>query len=215
MSQTIAKQSNHEQRSDAWRAERLGKFTSSKASDLLGIKGLGETGKTYARKLAVDIVEGIDYDEKEASMTFSMRQGVENEPYAFEQFKQLKTLEFIETTNCGFFELTKDVGGSPDGLVGDNAVLEIKCPNYDTFFKLVIDQEVDKKYYVQMQHQMWITCRQHAHFFNYIIHNGEPKWHEIIVQRDDVMIDLLQVRTNDAIVIRDEYIEKLRKNRQY
>lgn len=213
MSQTTAKQSNHEQRSDAWRAERLGKFTSSKASDLLGIKGLGETGKTYARKLAVDIVEGIDYDAQFVS--YEMQHGIDTEPYAFEQFKQLKTLEFLEVSNSGFFELTKDIGGSPDGLVGNNAVLEIKCPNYDTFFKLVIDQKIDKKYYAQMQHQMWITEREKAYFFNYVIHNGEPKWHEIIVQRDEPTIDLLKIRTAEAIIIRDEYIEKLRKNRQY
>jgi len=213
MSQITAKQSNHEQRSDAWRAERLGKFTSSKASDLLGIKGLGETGKTYARKLAVDIVEGIDYDAQYVS--YDMQQGIDTEPYAFEQFKQLKSFEFIQTVNCGFFELTKDIGGSPDGLVGNNAVLEIKCPNYDTFFKLVIDQEVDKKYYAQMQHQMWITEREKAHFFNYVIHNGIPKWNEIIVPRDEVVIDLLKSRTEEAIDIRNEYIEKLKANRQY
>lgn len=213
MSKTIATQSNHEQRSDAWRAERLGKFTSSKASDLLGVKGLGETGKTYARKLAVDIVEGIDYDAQYVS--YDMQQGIDTEPYAFEQFKQLKNFEFIETINCGFFELTKDIGGSPDGLVGDNGILEIKCPSYDTFFKLVIDQEVDKKYYAQMQHQMWITDREKAHFFNYVIHNGTPKWHEIILDRNEGVIDLLIERTSEAIEIRNEYIEKLKANRQY
>lgn len=213
MSQIIAIQSNYEQRSPEWHAERVGKFTSSKASDLLGIKGLGETGKTYAFKLACDIVEGIDYDNQFES--FDMRAGIENEPYAFDQFKQNKTLEFLEVINCGFFTLNKDIGGSPDGLVGSNAVLEIKCPKSDTFFKLVADGEIDKKYFAQMQHQMWVTGTEKAYFFNYVIHIGQPKWHEIIVERDETTIDLLKSRTIEAISIRDEYVAKIRKNRQY
>jgi len=202
-----------QQRSPEWYAQRLGKFTSSKADDLLGIRGLGETGLSYCLKLATEIAEGIDEDNQ--FMSYDMQKGIENEPYAFEQFKQLKSLEFLEVSNCGFFQLNNNIGGSPDGLVSDNAVLEIKCPKDDTFFKLVYNGFIDKKYYNQMQHQLWVTAREKAYYFNYIIHRGEPKWHEIVIQRNDIVIDLLKKRTAEGIEIRDEMVHKIKQNRQY
>jgi len=212
---TASLHSNHPQRSPEWHTERIGKFTSSKASVLLGEKGLGEMGKTYALQLAVDIVEGIDYDARESSMTWDMKNGIETEPFAFDKFKHLKSLDFIDVVNCGFFTLNKDVGGSPDGLVGNDAVLEIKCPKSDTFFKLVKTLEIDKAHYNQVQHQMWVSGKERAYYFNYVLHIGVEKWHEIIIQRDEKVIDLLKKRTIEAIEIRNDYIEVLKKNRQY
>jgi len=201
------------QRSPEWYAQRLGKFTSSKADKLLGVKGLGQTGLTYCLQLAIEIAEGIDEDKQFVS--YDMQHGIETEPYGFDQFKRNKALEFIDVSNCGFYKLNEDIGGSPDGIVSDNSVLEIKCPKDETFFKLVAEGEIDKEYYNQMQHQMWVTGKEKAYFFNYIIHKGEPKWHEILVPRDEIVITKLISRTKEAIPIRDEYVEKILKNRQY
>lgn len=210
---SLITQSFNPQRSPEWYEERRGKFTSSQASKLLGIKGIGETGRTYAFELAVDIVEGID--EAKQSISYDMQHGIDTEPYGFEQFRQNKSLEFLEVHKCGFFTLNKDVGGSPDGIVSNNMLLEIKCPKDLKLFRLVCDGIIDKEYLDQMQHQMWTTATEHVYHFNYIIHKGEPKWHEILVHRDEKTIDLLKVRTKDGIEVRDEYVEKLIKNRQY
>lgn len=201
------------QRSPEWYAKRLGKFTSSRINDLMGVKGLGKTGETYAFELAVEIVEGKN--DEDAFMSYDMKMGVENEPYAFEQFKQNKSVDFLEVYPCDFYELNSNTGGSPDGIVSDGSVLEIKCPKPNKLFRLVVDGIIDQVYEDQMQHQMWVTGLDQAYFFNYCIYNGEPKWHEIIVHRDESRRMLMRERIEEAIVIRDNFVKQLQTKRQY
>lgn len=201
------------QRSPEWYTKRLGKFTSSRINDLMGVKGLGKIGETYAFELAVEIVEGKN--DEDAFMSYDMKMGVENEPYAFEQFKRNKSVDFITVEPCDFFELNSNTGGSPDGIVSDGAVLEIKCPKPNKLFRLVVDGIIDQVYIDQMQHQMWVTGLDRAYFFNYCIYNGEPKWHEIVVPRDQSRIVLIKERIEEAAGIRDKFVEQLKSNRQY
>jgi len=201
-----------EQRSEYWHNARIGKFTASEIHKLMGIKGLGETGKAYAFEKAIEELYG-QVDENFVS--YDMERGIELEPLAFNKFKELKSLEFLEVENCGFFNLTDISGASPDGLVSDNAVLEIKCPKSGTFFKLVSDGEVDKKYYYQMQHQMMCTGKTKAYFFNYFIFQGVEYWHEIIVERDEKVCDLIHDRILEANKIKNDYIEKINTNKQF
>jgi putative phage-type endonuclease len=205
-------QSNSEQRSENWKIERYGKFSASEIIKLLGVRGLGETGKTYAIEKAIEELYG---EMEENFVSFDMERGINLEPLAFAKFKELKELEFLEVTNCGFFKFNEHAGASPDGLVSDNAVLEIKCPKSTTFFELVATNEVDKKYYAQMQMQMLCTNRNKAYFFNYLIHEGTEYHHEIIVERDEVMIELIKSRLAEAIEIKKEYINKINTNKQW
>src|SRR5690606_29334324 len=144
--------SESNQRTAEWYKAREGKFTSSAINRLMGIKGLNEGGKTYALELAIEIVQGRNEDDGFES--YDMQRGIELEPYAFIKFSQLMALRYSPVTKCGFIEVNAYTGGSPDALVDDDGVLEIKCPKPETFFKLVLTNEVDKKYYDQMQHQM-------------------------------------------------------------
>jgi len=201
-----------EQRSEDWHNARIGKFTASEIHKLMGIKGLGETGKTYAFEKAIEELYG-QVDENYVS--YDMERGIELEPLAFNKFKELRSLEFLDVENCGFFNLTDISGASPDGLVSDNSVLEIKCPKAGTFFKLVSDGEIDKKYYYQMQHQMMCTGKTKAYFFNYFIFQGVEYWHEIIVERDEKICDLIYDRILEANKIKNDYIEKINTNKQF
>ena len=205
-------QSSNEQRSENWKIERYGKFSASEIIKLLGVRGLGKTGKTYAIEKAIEELYG---EMEENFVSFDMQRGIELEPLAFSKFKELKELEFLEVTNCGFFKFNEHAGASPDGLVSDDAVLEIKCPKSTTFFELVATNEVDKKYYAQMQMQMLCTNRNKAYFFNYLIHEGTEYHHEIIVERDEVMIELIKLRLAEAIEIKKEYINKINTNKQW
>jgi len=118
------------QRSDEWHEQRRGKFTASEIVKLLGVKGLGETGKNYAFDKAVEQLYG---EMEESFISYDMQRGIDLEPLAFAKFKEIKELEFIEVLNCGFFEYENEAGASPDGLVGNDAILEIKCPRSTTF----------------------------------------------------------------------------------
>ena len=198
------------QRIESWHQQRYGKFTASEIIKILGVRGLGETGKSYAIDKAIEQLYG-EFEER--FISYDMQNGIE--PLAFAKFKEMKSLEFLEVTNCGFFENCEHSGASPDGLVSDDAILEIKCPKSSTFFKLVATNEVDSKYYAQMQMQMLSTNRNKAYFFNYLIHDGTEYHHEIIVERDEVMIDKIKERLQEVIEIKQEYINKINNNRQW
>ena len=200
------------QRIDSWKQQRYGKFSASEIIKILGVRGLGETGKSYAIEKAIEQLFG-EFEER--FISYDMQNGIDTEPLAFAKFKEIKSLEFLEVTNCGFFENCEHSGASPDGLVSDNAILEIKCPKSSTFFKLVATNEVDAKYYAQMQMQMLSTNRNKAYFFNYLIHEGTEYHHEIIVERDDVMIEKIKERLQEVIEIKLEYINKIKTNQQW
>lgn len=201
-----------EQRSEEWRKQRHGKFSASEIYKLMGIKGLGETGKSYAIDKAIEQLYG-EVDENFVS--YDMERGIELEPLAFAKFKELMSLQFIEVKSCGFFDYCEDSGASPDGLVGEDAVLEIKCPKASTFFKLVATNKIDPKHFYQMQKQMISTKRNKAYFFNYIIIDGLEYHHTIQIERDDVVCDKIIKRTSQAIKIKKEYINKINNNKQF
>ena len=205
----------NKQRSKEWFDSRLGRFTASNISDLLGARGLGKTGGTLAFEKSCELVYGTD--EEESYTSKDMQRGIDLEPIAFRKFKELKTLEFLEVKEAYFMPYGENAGASPDGLVSNDAVLEIKCPRSTKFFKLVAlgEKEIDSNYYDQMQMQMLCSNSEKAYFFNYIIFNGKEMWHEIIINRDEKRIDLIKERIIEAVQIRNEFVEYLTKNQQF
>jgi len=204
-----------EQRSNEWYKERLGKFTASEIYKLMGQKGLGKTGESYCFEKACEIVYGID--EENNLETFDMKRGILLEPLAFRKFKELKYDEYIDVLECGFFKFCDNSGASPDGLVGSDGILEIKCPQSTKFFGIVKDgiDAIDDKYLYQMQMQMLATKRDEAYFFNYIIFNSKEMYHEVVVKRDEKIIDTMKERIEQAIKIRNEYINQLKEKQQF
>lgn len=200
------------QRVDSWYLERLGKFTASEIYKLMGQKELGETGKSYAIEKAIEQVFGVTDNDY---ISYDMQRGIDLEPLAFAKFSELKSMNFLDVSTCGFISKDENSGSSPDGLVSDNSVLEIKCPKADTFFKLVVSNEINKNYFYQMQKQMSDTDREKAYFFNYCVIDGIEYWHEIIVNRCDDTIELMNKRISESVEIKKEYIQKLNKNKQW
>lgn len=204
--------SNIEQRSQEWHEQRFGKFTASEIYKLMGIKGLGETGKTYAFEKAIQELYG-EFEENYISA--DMQRGIELEPLAFEKIKELKGLDFINVETCSFFEFGENAGASPDGLIGEDTILEIKCPKSNTFFKLVADNEINKNYFYQMQMQMLATGRNKAIFFNYLVHEGDEYYHSIEIEKCEKTCQLMEERIAEATEIKNEYINKIKTNKQW
>ena len=200
------------QRSDEWFEQRRGRFTASRISDLLGVKGLGKTGETYAFEKATEIVFGIEKDE---IVSWDIKRGVELEPYAFEKFKELNEFENIQESM--FFPYEDNAGASPDGLVGFDSILEIKCPRPKKFFRLIADgiKAIDSNYVDQMQMQMMCTNSQRCYFFNYIEWDDQVFHHTLIVDRDEERINLIKDRIREAVVLRDEFVQYLITNKQF
>lgn len=205
------------QRTDEWYKNRLGRFTASDIIRLLGKEGLKTTKQsidTYAFEKAVETLYGKDEDD---IISFDMQRGITLEPMAFKLFKELKSYEFIDVNEVGFYKYKQHAGASPDGKCSNNYNLEIKCPRRNKFFKIVANgySEIDPKYIAQMQMQMLASKTEGTYFFNYHLENNLEHWHEIIVNRDEKMIDLIKERIIIGTEIKLEYIEKLNKNRQF
>lgn len=203
------------QRSNDWFEARKGRFTASDIHKLLGVRGLGQTGESYVFQKAVEEVFGLDEDDEFTSK--DIQRGITLEPLAFRKFQELKEFDFIEVQEATFFPYGLHAGTSPDGLVGNKAILEIKCPRPTKFFNLVANgiEAIDKEYIAQMQMQMLCTNSEKAYFFNYILFNGVEMWHEIEVQRDEEQIELIKQRIDKAIVLKNSYIAMLKENKQF
>jgi hypothetical protein len=181
----------------------------------MGIKGLGLTGESYCFEKASEIVFGLD--DEDNFISYDMKRGIELEPLAFRKFKELKEQLFIDVKEATLFPYSDNACASPDGLVGNDAILEIKCPRPTKFFNLIAKgiDAIDKEYFYQMQFQMLCTNSIKAYFFNYLIFNGVEMWHEIEVDRCEKTIALIDERLIEATKLRDEFIQYLINNKQF
>jgi hypothetical protein len=211
------------QRTEEWFKQREGKFTASQTKRLLAKENPKKTVfgiictqglSTYAFEKAVEKIYG---HKEQEFISFDTQRGNDLEPLAFKRFKEIKELEFIDVEETGFHSYCENSGASPDALVSDNSILEIKCPKRDIFFKIVANgiDEVDSIYIAQMQMQMMSTNTEKAYFFNFFIDEGVEYWHTLIIQRDELMIELIKERISKAVIIRDKFIEKIKNNAQF
>ena len=204
-----------EQRTEEWYNQRLGRFTASRIDELMGVKGLGLTGEDYAFQNACEVVFGRN--EEDSFTSFDMQRGVQLEPLVFAKFNEVNQFNFIKAESASFFPFGEHAGASPDGLIGSDAILEIKCPRANKFFKIVekgVDA-IDRLYVHQMQMQMLCTNSQRCHFFNYIIYNGTEMWHEIIIERDESVINKIKERIEIATKLKLQFIESLKDKLQF
>lgn len=205
------------QRSKEWFEARRGRFTASNIHRLLGKESLKKTKQsieTYAFEKAVEYLYGIE--EEPEFLSKDLERGIKLEPMAFNRFKELKGFEFIDVKESTFIPFGEHSGASPDGCVSDNSNLEIKCPRRNKFFKIIANGniEIPLQYHAQMQMQMLCSNTEKTYFFNYYIENGIEYWHELIVDRDEGMINLIKDRIEKATVIKLDFIEKINRNIQ-
>lgn len=107
----------------------------------------------------------------------------------------------------GFFALGDYLGASPDGLVGDDGLLEIKCPKFNTMIDYLIDKEVPREYYVQIQTQLLCSGKQWCDFMAY-----HPSMRTLIkkVYPDNQMFGTIIQVVEEAIPLVEQLIEKIK-----
>jgi hypothetical protein len=181
----------------------------------MGIKGLGETGKTLAFEKAIEIVFGRDPEWNVE--TWDMKRGTEQEQHAFVLFERLMARKFIKVEKAAFFPLGENSGSSPDGIINKNAVLEIKCPRPEKFFKIVHQgiEAIDKDWLDQMQLEMKSTNSEKAYFFIYLQWQGKELHHTIEIPFDEQRCALILQRIDEAVILRDQFVQELRSNIQF
>ena len=155
-----------EQRSREWFEARLGKVTASKIGDILATIRNGNwaaSRKNYAAQL---ITERLNNEPPEPFTNEAMQWGIDQEGPACEAYSKATGNEVVEV---GFVDhpTLKNAGASPDGLIGDDGLLEIKCPNTATHIETILSGEIPEKHHYQMLWQMACTGRQWCDFVSY------------------------------------------------
>ena len=214
MQTTLLERKHHniEQLSDEWFKIREGRFTSSKAENIIMNGRAKDTIGLSFYTYVYETVENELFGHEEEFENADTQRGNELEPVAFEVIKKTKALDFVTVTKCGFFTLGEHEGSSPDGLVGDDAILEIKAPRRRKFFDIVRNglDAVDKKWQIQVQHQMRVTGRNKAHLvFIYLTDDGEALLHEIEIESDPDIQLKLEERMQLAIKEKQQYKQYL------
>lgn len=172
-----------------WFALRCGKFTASTFSDLF----MAKSTKGYNEAINRVVFERITGEVPESYSNEYMERGKELEPAARQSY-ELET--FNKIREIGFIEFDEWIGGSPDGLVGEDGILEIKVPKWSTLISYILDGAIPKDYMLQMQGNLLVSGRQWCDF--YVWH---PKFMPILrrVNRDETIIAEIQIKLKEVI----------------
>lgn len=179
------------QGSEEWHALRCGRVTASRVADVVAKtkSGWGASRANYAAEL---IAERLTGEPAERFTNAAMQWGTDHEPdarAAYEFFRDAAVVEigFVDHPSIAM------TGASPDGLVGDDGLVEIKCPNTATHLDTLLSQTVPAKYVTQMLWQMACTGRKWCDFVSF-----DPRLPESMsmfvkrVERDDKRIAELE-----------------------
>jgi putative phage-type endonuclease len=197
-----------EQGSAEWLAMRLGKVTASKVSDVLS-KGRGSApskmSETYMIELIAEVLTG---NSKPFFENDAMRWGTETEPQARAMYAVNN--DFVDVKEVAFVEHNEQIGISPDGLIGEDGLLEIKCPNTTTQIKRALSNDYSADYKAQIQMQLWVTEREWCDFLSFDPRlDCEAGYLQQRVFRDEEYIEEMKVKVYAFVEKMNEIIEQL------
>ena len=186
---------------DIWMSQRLGKFTSSKLGALMS-KGRGkdkEWGQMAMSYIYTKIAEKMTGVPHYTPETNAMQWGTDHEAEAIEYYNNVTG---NDATPMGkvFIEFNDNCGGSPDGFVGEDGVIEVKCPyNSANHIETFIEKTMKKEYFYQCQGNMLFTGRKWCDFISYDPRMPENMQMVIIrVERDDEVCNSIAERIQKA-----------------
>ena len=152
------------QGSPEWFAIRCGKVTASRVADVVA-KTKSGWGASRANYMAQLIAERLTGTVAESYSNAAMQWGIDTEPEARAAY-EFRTDATV--TEIAFVDHPRLVSGaSPDGIIGDDGLVEIKCPNTATHIDTLLKQKIPAKYITQMQWQMACTSRKWCDFVSY------------------------------------------------
>lgn len=150
-----------EQGTEAWQSLRAGRVGGSSCAALLvngrSENGLGKGAMSLIYRKAAEYIAG----KEEGYVNAAMERGTELEPIARRRY-EYETLNKVQ--EVGYISDGDYLGVSPDGLVGDDGAIEIKCPGGAKFVEFVDTGVIPSAYYAQMQWLLWISGRQWCDF---------------------------------------------------
>jgi putative phage-type endonuclease len=153
------------QGSPEWKAARLGRVTASRVADAVAKTKTG-WGASRANYMAELIAERLTGEAAEGFTSAAMQWGTEHEAealaaYSFRHDADVVSVGFVPHPSIAMS------GASPDGLIGDDGLVEVKCPNTSTHIDTLLEAGIPSKYVLQMQWQMACTGRAWCDFLSF------------------------------------------------
>jgi len=190
------------QGSEEWFEARLGMVTASNFGKVLA-KGQGKTRKKYMYDVAAEISTRMGEDGYHDK---NMEHGNLTEDEAREFYAMAYDC-IVE--QVGFVKRDDDIGGSPDGLVGTEGLIEIKCPKSSTHLENITDKKMPSEYKPQVQGLLWITGRQWCDFISYDYRVVSRPMYVVRVERDREYIVNLAAQVSIFVKELQEIIKKI------
>ncbi len=154
-----------EQGSDSWKRARLGCVTASRLADVMATIKTGEAA-ARANYRAELIAQRLTGQVEEGFTNAAMQWGTDQEPFARAAY-ELYSDSMVEQVGFITHPSIKWSGASPDGLIADKGLVEIKCPNMATHIAYLIAGAVPSKYMPQMTWQLACTGREWCDFVSF------------------------------------------------
>lgn len=199
-----------EQRSQDWYAARLGKVTASRVEDVIAKT---KTGYSASREkyMAQLVVERITNKKADSYTNAAMQWGIDQEQYARAAYEARNEV-FVDEVGFVPHPRIEMAGASPDGLVNDDGMVEIKCPETQTMIDTLLTGKVPSKYFAQMQFQM--ACADRS-WCDYVVFDPRmPEGAQLFIKRidrDDAYIAQIE---SEIEVFLNEVTEKVAKLNQ-
>jgi len=197
-----------EQGSQDWLDLRLGKITASRVADIMSNGRGGKPSlktESYMNELISEILTGA---QAEFFTNAAMAWGNECEPQARAMYELQNNVDVEEVA---FIQLNDHVGVSPDGLVGEDGLLEIKCPTSKKQIERALSDSYHADYKAQIQMQLYVSGRNWCDFVSFDPRiEGNASYLQEQVYRDEDYIKEMEYRIINFIACMDDKLAKLK-----
>ena len=171
-------------------------------------KGSAEAVGRYKYKVKL-VAERLTQTAGESFTNAAMEWGIEQEQFACIEYEASRNV-FVERTGFWLHPTISWIGVSPDRLVGDEGLIEVKCPNTTTHLGYLFENKIPADYYKQIQCQLWVTGRQWCDFVSY--DPRLPKRNQLLIvrtERDESLIKEMEAETIQFLSEVNQLIIKL------
>jgi len=181
-----------EQRTPEWHLMRNGCVTGSRVADVVATLkkgGYAACRQNYLMEVVVSRLTGLAPDH---FVNAAMQWGIDNEQFARAAY-EMETDCMVESVGFALHSKIGYFGASPDGLIGSDGVLELKCPTSDTHLRYIMEGVVPIDYMPQMMAEMACTDRQWCEFVSF--DPRMPKNLQLFIRRfkrDDKFIGIME-----------------------
>lgn len=168
-----------EQGSPEWHAARVGKATASRVSDIIARtkSGPATSRANYMAEKVAERLTGVPY---EGFQNNHMLRGIEQEPAARAAYEFFRDTD-IELVGIVDHPTVPMSSCSPDGYVGEDGLVQIKCPMTSTHLETLVSGKVPGKYHTQIMWELACTGRAWCDFVSY--DNRMPASMQLFVAR--------------------------------